>query len=102
MKINFFKKKYNFKKKKFDINPTFYWQIAVFSTALIMTASFVFGYYLFIKINQEPVLPVANDAPQVGTVNKIRIEKVLNDFSERAQTSNEILSSPSPVVDPSQ
>jgi len=101
MKINFFEKKYNFKKKKFDINPTFYWTIAIFATALIMIASFVFGYYLFIKVNKETVLPTTNYNGQIGTVDKNRIEKDLNYFSEKEQTSNEILNSSVPVVDPS-
>jgi hypothetical protein len=102
MKLDFFKKKNNFTKKKFDISPVFYWEIAIFCTALIMIASFVFGYCLFIKINQESVLPVSADTGQVGTVNKTRIEKDLNYFSKKEETSNEISNSPVPVVDPSQ
>jgi hypothetical protein len=102
MKLNFLKNKYNFKKKTFDINPAFYWQIAVFSTALIIIISFIFGYYLFEQINQQSVLPTTNDTGQVGSVNETRIENVLNVFSERQQTYNQMLNSPVPVVDPSQ
>ncbi len=101
MKLNFFKKKNNFKKKKFDIRPDFFWEIIFFCTALIMVGSFVFGYYLFMKINQEPTLSISSNSGQVGTVNKDRIEKDLNYFSAKAQTSTEILNSSAPVVDPS-
>ena len=101
MKINFFKKKNNFKKKSFEINPNFYWEITVLVILIVIVAFFVFGYCLFVNTNQEFVLSTVSGAGQVGTVNKDRIEKVLNLFSERAQTSTEILSSGVPVVDPS-
>lgn len=101
MKIEFFKKEYNFKKKNFDINPIFYWKIVVLSMVILVIFSFVFGYCFFVQINQVFVLPDINTGGQVGTVNKDRIEKVLNYFSDREQTSNEILNSPTPVVDPS-
>ena len=99
--IEFFKKKNNFKKKIFTINPIFYWKIVIFSTAVIIILSFIFGYYFFVQINQEFVLPTITENGQVGTVDRDQIEKVLNIFSERAQTSNEILNSPASVVDPS-
>jgi flagellar basal body-associated protein FliL len=102
MKIEFFKKKDDFKKKTFVINPNFYWKIVVLIAVILVIFSFVFGYYFFVQINQEFVLPDTNTGGQVGKVNKDRIEKVLNYFSDREQTSKEILNSPVPVVDPSQ
>jgi len=53
------------------------------------------------QINQEPVLPASNESGQIPTVDKARIEKVLNYFSTREKESTQILSSPASVVDPS-
>jgi len=101
MKINFFKKENSFKKKDFTSRPNFYWKIVLFSTAIMILLSFVFSYHLFGQINQEPVLSFTNEDGKLGTINKDRILKVLNYFSEREKNSVEILNSPAPVVDPS-
>jgi hypothetical protein len=101
MKIEFFKKRNNFKKKKSDFNPNFYWELSIFTAFVIMIASFFFGYYLFTQINQEPTSSTINTDGQVPTVDKNRIENDLNYFSEREQKSTDISNSPSPVVDPS-
>jgi len=101
MKIEFFKKGNNFKKKSSVINPNLYWKFALLATFIMIILAFLFGYYFFRQINQELVLPTTNNGEQVPTVNKDHILKVLNYFSEREQKSKEILSSPSPVVDPS-
>lgn len=101
MMMKLFKKKNNFKKKDFVFNPNLYWRIALFCMLIIITLSSFFGYHLFTQINQEPVLPVAQDDGQIPTVDKDRILKVLQYFSIREQKSSEILNSPSPVIDPS-
>jgi hypothetical protein len=101
MKINFFKKENNFKKKEFAFKPNLYWKFTLLGTLIIMILSFFFGYYLFEQINREFVLPTATDNGQIPTINTDRIEKVLNIFSEREIKSNQILNSPAPVVDPS-
>ena len=89
-------------KKNFEINPTFYWELIFFITLIAIIAFLIFGYHVFINTNQEPVLPVGNDATQVGTVDKNSIENVINLFSEKAEISNQILNSSAPIVDPSQ
>jgi len=101
MKIEFFKKQNNFKKKDFALNPNLYWMSAVFGTFILILAAAFFGYYLFAQINQEFVLPATNDSGQVPTVDKNRVEKVLNYFSNREEKSKEIIANPAPVVDPS-
>jgi len=100
MKIDFFKN--NFKKKTSEINPKFYWGIVFFITLVAIIVFLFFGYYIFVNTNKEPASGSASAAGQVGTVNKDSIENVLNLFSERVQTSSQILNSPAPVVDPSQ
>ena len=101
MKIEFFKKQNNFKKKDFTPNPGLYWKIAVFGTFFLITLVALFGYYLFAQINQEFVLPATNESGQVPTVDKNRVEKVLNYFSDREEKSKEVIANPAPVVDPS-
>jgi lipid-A-disaccharide synthase-like uncharacterized protein len=101
MKINFFKKENNFKKKDFTFYPNLYWKIVLIGTVIIILLSFIFSYRLFVQINQEPVSSFANENGQLPTVNENRIEKVLNYFSEREKNSNQILNSSSPIVDPS-
>jgi hypothetical protein len=102
MKINIFKKRNNFKKKNSAPNPSTYWELVIFGVFFVMILSFFFGYYTFTQINKESDTPTVKDNGQVPTVNKDRIENVLNYFSNRAQKSTQILNSPVPVVDPSQ
>jgi hypothetical protein len=103
MQIKFFKKEKNFKKEKesFWLNVNLYWRFAVCFMFVVFLLSFLFGYYLFRQINQEPVLSSSDASPQIGTVNKEKMKKVLEYFSLREQKSIQILNSPSPVVDPS-
>jgi len=63
--------------------------------------SYFFGYFLFTQTNKEPVFQMSGASSQVETVDKDRIDKVLEDFSTRQQKSNQILNSFTSVVDPS-
>jgi len=101
MKINFLKKEKNFHKTNFDFNTNFYWRIVVFITFILVVAAFAFSYHLFVEINQDAGLSNGNIEEQIQTVKKDRIEKDLDFFNIRKQKSNEILNSPSPLVDPS-
>jgi hypothetical protein len=101
MKLEIFKKRKDFNKKKSGINPNLYWELVVLVTLIVLISAFIFDYYLFTKINQELVVPVVSDNNQVGTVNTDRIKKALDYFSEREQNSTQILNSPASVVDPS-
>ncbi len=98
--IKFFKTKKNFKKKVF--NPNFYWVLLIYGTLFLSLLFLFFGYYLFRQISKEPVLGTTTlDYQQIKTVKKERIDAVLKYFSEREKKSNQILNSPSPLVDPS-
>jgi hypothetical protein len=101
MKFNFFKRENSLKKKDFSFNANLYWKLVLSCTIVIIIFSFFFGHYLFVKINQEPTIPVANDGGQVPTVKEDDIAKVLNYFSDKEKKSTDILNSPAPVVDPS-
>jgi hypothetical protein len=101
MKLEIFKKRKEFNKKKSGVNPNRYWKLTILVTIIVLILAFVFDYYLFTQINQELVVPVVSDNNQVGIVNTNRIKKALDYFSEREQKSTQILNSPAPVVDPS-
>ena len=101
MNIKFFKKENNFKKKNFAFNSNLYWKIFVAGTLVIILFIFYFGYNLFMQINQESAIPATNTSGQIPTVSPDRMKKALDNFSARETKSNQIINSPSPVVDPS-
>ena len=96
-----FKKEKKFNKKEFIFNVYFYWKLAIFFAFFLVIVSFVFGYYLFVKINKEPDLSADLGGGQIPTIDKNRIDEVFRIFSEREKKSAEILNSSAPVVDPS-
>ena len=101
IKINFFKKEKNFKKKNFAFNANLYWEFALLVLLIMILLSSFFGYYLFSQINQEPVLSIDSTNVKASILDKNKLEKILNYFSDRQKKSIEILNSPLPVVDPS-
>ena len=102
MKIKFFKREKNFSKKEsLWLNINLYWELAVCFMFVMTALAVFFGYYLFMQINKEPVMPLNSGGEQVETVKKERIEKTLEYFSLRKQKSDQILNSPSSVIDPS-
>ena len=101
MKIQLFKKQNNFKKKDFILNFNLYWKVAVSIAFILILTSFVFGFRLFLQINEEFSMLETDGSTQNRLINKSRISKVLDYFSEKEKKSAEILNSPVPVVDPS-
>ena len=100
MQIKFFKKEKKFRKESSGFSPSLCWELAV-GIMLVTSLFFIFfGYRLFTRVNQEPVLPV-NNINELETVKKERIEKILEYFSLRKQKSNQILNSPTSIIDPS-
>ncbi len=101
--IKLFKKEKSFAKKRESLwqEVNLYWKFAVMLMLLVTAASVFFGYFFFIQINKELVLDESDTIPQIKTVKKERIQKVLQHFADRKQISNQILNSPAPVVDPS-
>ncbi len=101
MKIIIPKIKKNFRKGGIHADPNIYWDILLFLFAVIVVASFIFGFSLFQKTNKEFTLSDENTDSQRGTFSKDRIEKVLEYFKERENKSASILNSSSPIIDPS-
>jgi hypothetical protein len=90
-----------FKKEKFNINPNTIWKIILCLALVLIFASFVFGFNLFEQINKGFSTPAEETKGQIKIVQKKRIEKVLEYFTEREKKSIEILNTPAPFVDPS-
>ena len=103
MKFFKFKKQKNYKKVKEGVllHTHRYWEAAVFCMCGVTLLSILFGYYLFMGINQDSTSTTGNVPPQNETIKKERIDKVLEYFSMREQKSNQILNSAAPVADPS-
>ncbi len=99
--LKFFKKEKNFKKETIWLDINLYWRGAIGFILLATIGSLVFGYIFFIKNSQDVVISKSATNGQVETVNKDRINNVLNYFSAREQTINQIISSPAEVSDPS-
>ena len=101
MQIKFFQYKKSFKKKSISASPELFWHLLLTIALLIILGSAVFGFFLFMKVNQESVFNVEDSGEKLKTTNKERIDKVLDYFSARAEKSNQILNSPSSIIDPS-
>jgi hypothetical protein len=100
MKMDFLKKKNNFKRKDFSIDVALYWELIVILGFFLILTTSIGSFILFREINQEPAGPVSGIDTKVPSVNKDELTKVLNYFQMRAERSQQILNSPTPVVDP--
>ncbi len=101
MKIKFLKTKKVFKKQDFTIYPSFYWKMLLAASFVLMLASFLFSFLIFLKINKETTVSPEELDLQTQTVKHERIDSVLKYFKEREDKTNEILNSPAIVIDPS-
>ena len=101
MKTNFLKKEKSFKKKKLQFNPRLCWMFLVCGVCVVSIFSLFFGYYLFMQIEKEPSMSSNGNVTSTRMVKKERIDKVLEYFKGREEKSNQIIKSPSPIIDPS-
>ena len=101
MNIKFFKFEKSFKKKDYQVNFDIYWKVILSVVFIIIIISFIYGSFIFMEMNKDYISPNINTNEQIEKNRKIRIDKVLEYFSEREKKSEIILNSPSLVVDPS-
>lgn len=99
--MKLFKQGKIFKKKGERVSLDSYWKFAVFFMFLVAGGSLFFGHYLFTKISEESAVDSTNQAGVVQTVKKERIDKALEYFLIHKQKSDDIMGSPTPVIDPS-
>lgn len=101
MKIKIPKIKKKFKKGGIHSDPDIYWGGALLVAFIIVVIAVVMSFNLFRKINADFTPGNDNGGLQAGKIREERIESVLEYFSIRGQRTEKIISSPSPVVDPS-
>jgi hypothetical protein len=101
MNLKFPKIKKAFRKGGLHTNPDVYWDILQAAAFIIMVSSFIFGFYLFRKIDREFVTINDDSNSQVKLIGKERVDKILEYFKDKENKSIEILNSPSPIIDPS-
>lgn len=101
MKIIFLNLKKNFRKKDYEVNPRKIWTGVLLLSAVIVFFSILYGWSSFNEISKAFNPQGLPKIDQAEKERKMRLEKILKDFSEREQKSQIIIDSPSPVVDPS-
>jgi hypothetical protein len=101
MKINFFKLKKNFKKKRSEINPNIYWNYLLYITLVFILCAFAFGLYIFMETNEDLTIQAVEEGDQFSKIKKERIDIVLEYFSKKKEKSFDILNYPLDIVDPS-
>ena len=100
MELKFLKRKKVFRKGGLHTNPDVFWNALQLLAVVALFSFFVFDFYLFKDINKDFVSPVTSGA-QAKTISKEHIDKALEYFGGKEKKFNEILNSPSPIVDPS-
>ncbi len=100
MQIKIFKQKNNFKKKRIEPNPNFYWKLTVMCTLILTLASFAFGYYMFIQVNEDTTDSIET-INKKQPIEKERLDKALEYYSSKEKRSNQIMITDTPVSDPS-
>ena len=105
MKLNFkisgIKSKKNYKKGSLVINPQFFWNVVLGVILMMVVTAFVYGFLLFRKVNKEFISSDVEINLQAGILKRDRLNKALEYFKTRELKSNEIKSSPAPIIDPS-
>jgi hypothetical protein len=104
MKIDFqkiFKKEKKFKKPSFNIDINSHWKLLLYVSLVLIIFAFAFGFYFFVVINKDFTVSVVKTSSQMEKVKKDRVDSILNYFLVKSQKVESILSSASPVVDPS-
>ncbi len=101
IQLKFSKKTKKFKKEKSWLNIYFYWKLVIGILFVTTFLYILFSYRFFLETNKDFIL--LEDSAKAGskTVQKDRIDKILEYFSQRKEKSKEIINSPAPIIDPS-
>jgi len=101
IKLDFLKKKKIFTKHGTQPDPNIFWMFIFYAGFLLTILSFVFGFYVFLRINKTDVLPEVNPNEQLKKISKDRLNKVLDIFVNREKNVEQILDTSTIVSDPS-
>ncbi len=99
LNLKFLKFKKKYKKRGARIRPHLYWRYVLIVSFIIVLASFIFGWYLFVDVDKSSSLPSVV-IENFEKAEKERIENILKYFEEKQEKSTDILNSSSPIVDP--
>jgi hypothetical protein len=99
--LDFLKNKKKFVKHGVQHDPSIYWMVIFLLGFVLTVVAFIFGSYVFMRINEEDIQIQVPPSKQLQKISKDRIQKNLDLFKEREQKSLDILSKPSPFIDPS-
>lgn len=99
--LKLFKKKKVWKKNDFEINPNLYWRYLLVLVVVVIAGSFIFGVIIYGQIKSEPLSSFDSGKETERSDQKNSILEMLEYFEIRKEKSELIISSPSPVVDPS-
>ncbi|MDQ3076139.1 MAG: hypothetical protein M3Q34_03350 [bacterium] len=97
----FFSKKKKLKKGSWIVNPDIYWKSILLLSVFLILGFFAFGFYLLNRVNSEVNDEESVNVVRLRTVNKERLDNVIEYFAKREKASMNIINLPSPVVDPS-
>jgi len=101
MKLDFLKIKKSFKKRSSQPNSDLYWRMILGIAISVVIAGFTFAIYQFVELNKNFSNPTSDETTLEGTLKRERVEKVMEYFSKRAEKSENIKNSASPIIDPS-
>ena len=100
MKLEIFKNKKKFRKGGFHTNPDICWEIVMYTVFAVVTGILIFSFLLFQKTVSSFDVQEVYSTGQATLVTKQKINGAQQYFIERAEKSSQIISSPSPIVDP--
>jgi len=99
-KLKLSQKKKVYKKKNDTLNSNFFWNIALYSSFVLIFTSFIFGLLFYKKVNNESFYSeVQIENPRA--IKEQEIKQTLDFLKERREKSDKVLNSPAVFVDPS-
>jgi hypothetical protein len=101
MELKLPKRKKVFKKGGLYTSPDIFWDIIQVVAFLFILGSLVFGFFLFRKINKAFVVQSENSNTKTTIISKERIDKALEYYANKEKISQNIITLPSPIIDPS-
>lgn len=93
-------KKKVYKKQNFSASLDLCWNAVLFAFFTVVIASFVFGFYMYIRVNKEPFYSphVSVELPEA---EHAKLNRALSHFNELEAKSAEIKTAPAAMRDPS-
>ncbi len=102
MQIKFLKfKQKSYRKGGTHASPDFLWSMLQLLALIIVLTSFIFGFFLFQKINKGFTVNADDLNKGEKMISEERINKTLGYFHTKDEISRNIIISPAPFIDPS-